>query len=188
MLQIDDKIVSIDLLTCGFCCDLSVCAGVCCVYGDSGAPLEKNEEKKLLKELPKFYDYLTPKGQKAIAELGVAVRDGDGDMVTPLVAEREECAYAYFTENGDCLCAIEKAFLERKTTYRKPVSCHLYPIRLKPLGSNIALCYDRQDMCQCARTLGEKNSTPVFRFLREPIIRKFGKGFYGQLEAAYALL
>ncbi|MDR1022442.1 MAG: DUF3109 family protein [Prevotellaceae bacterium] len=188
MLQIDDKIVSADLLTRCFCCDLNACAGVCCVYGDSGAPLEKSEEKILLQELPKFHAYLTPKGKKAIARQGVAVRDDDGELVTPLVGRSEECAYSYFSESGTCLCAIERAFLERKTTYRKPISCHLYPIRVRRIGDNLALSYDCQDICRSARSFGEKNNIPVFRFLKEPVIRKFGKGFYKQLEAAFELL
>jgi hypothetical protein len=188
MLQIDDKIISADLLTRHFCCDLNVCGGVCCVYGDSGAPLEKSEKKILQQELPKFYDYLTPKGREAIAEQGVAVYDGDGELVTPLVDNRAECAYAYFSEEGVCLCAIEKAFFEHKTPYRKPISCHLYPIRIKPLGDNLALGYDCWSVCECARSKGKENSIPVFRFLREPIIRRFGEGFYEQLEVAAALL
>lgn len=188
MLQIDDKIISADLLTCRFCCDLSVCGGACCVYGDSGAPLEKSEKKILQQELPRFYDYLTPKGREAIASQGVAVYDGDGDLVTPLVADRKECAYACFSEDGVCLCAIEKAFFERKTTYRKPISCHLYPIRIKPLGDSVALSYDCWDVCAGARSRGKEENIPVFRFLREPVIRKFGEGFYEQLEVAETLL
>ncbi|MDR0712277.1 MAG: DUF3109 family protein [Prevotellaceae bacterium] len=188
MLQIDDKIISTDLLTSAFCCDLNVCAGVCCVYGDSGAPLEQNEKKILQRELPNFYDYLNPKGRTAISNQGVAVCDDDGDLVTPLVADGEECAYAYFSEEGVCLCAIEKAFLEHKTAYRKPISCHLYPIRVRQLGDNLALNYDRQSMCQCACSKGKEENIPVFRFLKEPIIRRFGKGFYEQLEAAGKLL
>ncbi|MDR3188521.1 MAG: DUF3109 family protein [Prevotellaceae bacterium] len=188
MLQIDDKIISTDLLTSHFCCDLSVCAGVCCVYGDSGAPLEKAEQKILQQELPKFYNYLTPKGRKAIDRQGVAVHDDDGELVTPLVAERAECAYAYFSEAGVCLCAIEKAFLEHKTAYRKPISCHLYPIRVRQIGDNLALNYDHQRICQPACSKGQEESIPVFRFLKEPIIRKFGEGFYEQLEVACQLL
>ncbi|MDR3366415.1 MAG: DUF3109 family protein [Prevotellaceae bacterium] len=188
MLQIDDKIISTDLLTHHFCCDLDVCAGVCCVYGDSGAPLEKEEEKILQQELPNFREYLTPKGRKAIERQGVAVCDDDGELVTPLVADREECAYSYFSEEGVCLCAIEKAFFEHKTLYRKPISCHLYPIRLKQMGDNLALNYDRQRICKPACSKGKEDNVPVFRFLKEPIIRKFGEGFYGQLEVACKLL
>lgn len=188
MLQIDDKIISVDLLTRRFCCDLSACGGACCVYGDSGAPLEKSEKKILQQELPQFYDYLTPKGREAIADQGVAVYDGDGELVTPLVADRAECAYACFSDDGVCLCAIEKAFLERKTDFRKPISCHLYPIRVKPMGDNVALCYDRWKICECARSKGKEDNIPVFRFLREPIIRRFGEGFYEQLEVAGSLL
>ncbi len=187
MLQIDDKILSADLLTRRFCCDLEVCAGVCCVHGDSGAPLELEEKKVLQSELKNFHSYLTKKGRDAIAEQGVAVYDRDGDLVTPLVSDGEECAYSYFTEDGLCLCAIEKAFFDKKTTYRKPISCHLYPIRVKKLGDNLALNYDCWSICQCARDKGEREGIPVFRFLKEPIIRKFGKGFYEQLEEAHKL-
>jgi hypothetical protein len=182
MLQIDGKIISEELLTSYFCCDLGVCAGVCCVDGDSGAPLEKSEEEILRQELPNFYYYLAPKGRQAIAEQGVAVLDGDNDLVTPLVADGEECAYAYFSENGACLCAIEKAFFERKTAYRKPLSCHLYPIRVSLLGDNLALNYDCQWMCRGARTKGKREGMPVFQFLKGPIIRRFGEDFYRQLE------
>ncbi|MDR2814529.1 MAG: DUF3109 family protein [Prevotellaceae bacterium] len=188
MLQIDDKIISTALLTSHFCCDLDVCAGVCCVYGDSGAPLEKGEKKVLQQELPKFYDYLTPKGREAIANQGVAVYDGDGELVTPLVSDKAECAYSYFSEAGICLCAIEKAFFEHKTAYRKPISCHLYPIRVRQVGNNFALNYDRQSICSCARSKGKEDNIPVFRFLKEPIIRKFGEGFYEQLEVACKLI
>lgn len=188
MLQIDDKIISVDLLERHFCCDLEVCSGVCCVHGDSGAPLEQEEKKVLQQELENFLPYLTKKGQEAVAEQGVAVVDSDGDLVTPLVANAEECAYSYFTEEGLCLCAIEKAYLDKKTTFRKPISCHLYPIRVKKLGDNLALNYDRWSICRCARDKGEREKIPVFRFLKEPIIRKFGKGFYKQLEEAYKLL
>jgi len=188
MLQIDDKIVSEDLLRRHFCCDLDACAGVCCVHGDSGAPLEREEKKTLQKELSSFASCLSEKGRRAIAEQGVAVVDNDGDLVTPLVPGSEECAYSYFTKDGLCLCAIERAFFEGKTGYRKPLSCHLYPIRLRRLGDNVALNYDCWSICQCARDKGEREGVPVFRFLREPLTRRFGEGFYAQLEEAYRLL
>ncbi len=188
MLQIDDKIVSVDLLRRHFCCDLDVCAGICCVHGDSGAPLDPEEKKILQREFANFQPYLTKKGLAAVVEQGVAVVDSDGDLVTPLVGDSEECAYSYFTEDGLCLCAIEKAYFEKKTTYRKPISCHLYPIRVKKLGDNYALNYDRWSICQCARDKGERDQIPVFKFLKDPIIRKFGEGFYDQLEEAYKLL
>ena len=188
MLQIDDKIVSADILRKHFCCDLDVCAGVCCVHGDSGAPLEAEEKNALQQELRNFSPYLTAEGRTAVAQQGVAVVDNDGDLVTPLVNGSAECAYAYFTENGLCLCAIERAFLEGKTRFRKPVSCHLYPIRVTPLGSNLALNYDCWSICQCARDKGERENVPVFRFLKEPITRRFGNDFYAQLEEAYRVM
>lgn len=188
MLQIDDKIVSVDLLKKHFCCDLEVCAGVCCVHGDSGAPLEYEEKKILQQEMKNIHPYLTKKGREAVAEQGVAVVDSDGDLVTPLVPNSEECAYSYFAEDGLCLCTIEKAYFDKKTTFRKPISCHLYPIRVRKLGDNLALNYDSWGICQCARDKGEREKIPVYRFLKEPIIRKFGKGFYKQLDEAYKLL
>jgi hypothetical protein len=188
MLQIDDKILSLDLFTQRFVCDLDVCAGVCCVHGDSGAPLERSEVRILQEEYRNFEYAMTPEGRDAIAARGVAVHDGDGDLVTPLLGGAEECAYSYFTGNGYCLCAIEKAYFDGKTAYRKPISCHLYPIRVKKIGGNFALSYDRWQICRCARDKGEREGIPVFRFLKDSIIRKFGEGFYGQMEEACKLV
>jgi hypothetical protein len=186
MIQIEDKLLSFDLFEKHFCCDLPRCLGACCVHGESGAPLEPDEIELLKKELPLIIPYLKPSGLKAINEQGVAVNDPDGDIVTPLI-EGEECAFSI--EEGDItFCAIEKAWFEGKVTFRKPISCHLYPIRAKKYSTFTALNYDQWSICQPARELGEKEGIPVFRFLKGAITRAYGENFYNELEEAYKLI
>lgn len=184
IIELDGKLISNDILEECFTCNLEQCEGVCCVHGDSGAPLEKDEVELLKGELENILPYLKPEGVKAIREQGVSTIDYEGDTVTPLI-NGEECAYSYYSENGVCFCGIEKGYREGKVAFQKPISCHLYPIRTKPLGENIGLNYDRWSICQCAREKGKKEAIPVFRFLKEPIIRKFGEEFYLQLEEVY---
>ena len=129
MIQIGNVLVSFDVFEKKFSCDISRCKGVCCVDGDSGAPLEKGEKKKIERNYPNVKPYMKPEGIVAVEQQGFAVIDRDGDLVTPLIANRE-CAYA-IEENGICWCAIEKAWTEGKSNFRKPESCHLYPIRIK---------------------------------------------------------
>ncbi|MDR2361238.1 MAG: DUF3109 family protein [Prevotellaceae bacterium] len=181
MIQIDDKLVSAEIWRQHFTCNLTECAGICCVWGDSGAPLEIAEKNILQREYPHLTPYMTPEGIQAVTTQGVATRDADGDLVTPLIAGKE-CAYTYFDMAGACYCAIERACREGKTTFRKPISCWLYPIRLTRIGDNIALNYDRAHLCRGAREKGEQQQTPVFRFLREPLIHRFGETFYHELE------
>ncbi|MDR1886858.1 MAG: DUF3109 family protein [Prevotellaceae bacterium] len=181
MIQIDDKIVSLDLFEKHFICDLPKCLGACCVHGDSGAPLE-NEEKELIEQhMDKIKPYLTPEGLSVIEQCGAAVVDFDGELVTPLVRDREECAYSCFSSNGTCLCGIEKACRNGDIPFNKPVSCHLYPIRIKTFGDLTALNYEQWHICASARDLGNKEKMPVFMFLKEPIIRKFGEEFFNAL-------
>ena len=186
MIQIDDKLISFDVFEKHFCCNLSKCLGACCVYGESGAPLEPDEIEKLKKEIEQIKPYLKPSGLKAIEEQGVTIRDLDGDMVTPLI-NNEECAYS-IEENGITFCAIEKAWLEGKVKFRKPISCHLYPIRVKQYPTFTALNYDQWTICQPARELGEKEGIPVFRFLKGALTRAYGEKFYAEMEEAYRLL
>jgi hypothetical protein len=186
MLQIDDKLISLDLFEKHFCCDLPKCLGACCVHGQSGAPLENEEVVMLKGELAKIKPFLKPSGLKAIEEQGVWVRDLDGDMVTPLI-EGAECAFAI--EKGDItFCAIEKAWLAGKVKFRKPISCHLYPIRVKQYETFTAINYDQWSICQPARELGQNINLPVYKFLKDPIIRAFGEDFYKQMEEAAKLL
>ncbi|MDR1054292.1 MAG: DUF3109 family protein [Prevotellaceae bacterium] len=185
MLWIDNKIISLDLFEKHFICDLSKCLGVCCVHGDSGAPLEEDEKKLLKKELPAILPYLSPEGRYIIETEGVAVIDHDNELVTPLIGNRGECAYSYFSDKGICFCGIEKAYFEGKTGFCKPISCHLYPIRTKQFTELTAINYDQWSICAPAREKGLKEGVPVFRFLKEPIIRKWGEDFYLALEDAY---
>jgi len=182
MIQIGDTIVSFDVFERKFCCDLEQCKGQCCVEGDSGAPLEEGEPAEIEKNYAGIAAYMKPEGRAAVAEQGYAVTDRDGDLVTPLI-EGRECAYAIATEKG-CWCAIEKAWTEGKSAFRKPVSCHLYPIRVTRYEGFEALNYNRWEVCRCARIKGEQENMPLYRFLKEPLIRKYGEEWYEQLEYA----
>lgn len=187
MIEIDDKIVSADLLRECFACDLTQCKGICCVEGNAGAPLEADEVETLEREYAAYRPYMTPEGIEAVERQGFMVVDADGDYTTPLVNDAE-CAYSR-NENGVTLCAIEKAWLEGKTPFRKPISCHLYPIRLVHFSNgSIGLNYHRWLVCEPARRCGRKLGIRVYESLREPIIRRFGEEFYRTLEAADELL
>jgi hypothetical protein len=180
MMEIGDKVVSLDLVTEKFICDLDICRGVCCVDGESGAPLEAGEVELLEREYGKIAPYLREEGKRAISESGTWVIDLDKENVTPLI-EGKECAYAIF-ENGIARCGIEKAFEHGATSFRKPISCHIYPIRAKEYSSFTALNYDRWKVCDPARICGVKKNMPVYRFLKDSIIRKWGEDFYRKLE------
>lgn len=187
MIEIDDKIVSADLLRECFACDLGRCKGICCVEGNAGAPLEPDEAETLEHEYPAYKPYMTAKGIEAVERQGFMVIDEEGEPTTPLV-EDAECAYAY-REKDVTLCAIEKAWLEGKTAFRKPISCHLYPIRLVRFSNGTTgLNYHRWSVCEPARICGAKCGIPVYKALREPIVRRFGEEFYKALEAAEQLL
>lgn len=183
MIEIDDKIVSADLLRECFACDLSQCKGICCVEGNAGAPLEVEEVDLLEAEYENYKPYMTSEGVKAVDHQGFMVIDDEGDYTTPLVGDAA-CAYA-FEEGGITLCAIEKAWREGKTPFRKPISCHLYPIRLVNFSNgSTGLNYHNWSVCASARTCGKKLGIPVYKALKEPIIRRFGEEFYKALEAA----
>lgn len=186
MIEIDNMVVSSEILENNFCCDLASCLGTCCVYGQSGAPLEKKEIEILKKIYPLIKMYISKEGQKVIKKLGVAVIDVDNDDVTPLI-EGKECAYCIF-DNGISYCAIERAWLDKKIDFQKPISCHLYPIRVKKMKTVTALNYDRWDVCKPARILGSEKGLPVYKFLKDPIIRAYGFNFFEQLEEAAKLL
>jgi len=187
MIEIDGKIVSDDILTECFACDIARCKGECCVDGNSGAPLEMEEADILEEEYENYKPYMTPEGIESVERQGFMVVDCDGDYTTPLVDDAE-CAYSY-RENGITLCAIEKAFREGKCSFRKPISCHLYPIRLINLSNGTTgLNYHRWNVCSSACENGRKLGIPVYKSLREPIIRRFGEEFYKALECAEDLL
>ena len=183
MLQIGNTLVSLDILDNNFVCDLEKCKGECCVSGDSGAPLEEEETAELEAAWPVVKDYLQEEGRESVATYGLYLRDSDGDLVTPLINGNRECAFTIF-ENGIAKCAIEKAYLEGKISFRKPVSCHLYPIRIQKLTNYDAVNYDRWEICKAACKLGDKLKVPVYKFLKEPLIRKYGEKWYNELEFA----
>ncbi len=187
MIEIDDKIVSTDLLTDCFACDLSHCKGICCVEGNAGAPLEMEEVDLIEEEWENFRPYMTPEGIAAIEQQGFMVVDADGDYTTPLVNDAE-CAYS-FEENGITFCAIERAWREGKCNFHKPISCHLYPIRVARFSNGtIGLNYHRWSVCRSAVECGRKLGIPIYQSLKEPIIRAYGEEFYQRLEEAANLI
>lgn len=179
MLVVDHTVLSEDLFTQMFCCDLSQCGGACCVEGDAGAPLEEEEVGLLEDLLPKILPYMTEEGRSVVKKNDVFDYDAEGSLVTPLVNDRE-CAFLYY--EGTCAyCAIEKAFLEHKIRFRKPISCHLYPIRISKRGFYDVLEYHRWDICECARMCGSARHSDIFTYLKEPLIRKYGKRWYDKV-------
>lgn len=187
MIEIDDKIVSTDVLSECFACDLGKCKGICCVEGDAGAPLEIDEVDILEEEYPNYAPYMTAEGRAEVERQGFMVVDSDGDYTTPLV-DNAACAYA-FEENGVTFCAIERAYREGKCSFLKPISCHLYPIRVKQFrNGSYGLNYHRWAVCSSARECGKKLGVPVYKALREPIVRRFGEEFYRSLECAEELM
>ena len=187
MISIGETLISEDLFEKQFVCDLTACKGACCVEGDAGAPLDAQEVAILQREYPKIKDYLRPEGIKAIEEQGTHVIDElDGEPVTPLVNDAE-CAYVVFDEKGTTLCGIEKAWKEGKTDFRKPVSCHLYPVRVQKYSSFEAVNYHKWQICSAACSLGEELKVPVYRFTKDALIRKYGSEWYQDLERAAEL-
>jgi len=182
MLRIGNQIISDDIINKRFSCDLKNCRGICCVRGDSGAPLEEDEIPIIEKYFPLIRTYLRREGLDAIENLGKYYTDPDGDIVTTLI-EGKECAYSY-VEEGITRCAIEKAWFEKKITFRKPLSCHLYPIRVNKFNDYETLNYDQWEICNSGRMLGEQINMPVYKFLKEPLIRKYGENWYKKLLSA----
>jgi hypothetical protein len=187
MIQIDNALLSEDLFSERFVCDLGACKGACCVEGDSGAPLEV-EEVDILEEI--FEDvkpYMRQEGIDRVNEVGVFTVDTDGEYVTPLI-NGKECAFVSFDSNGTAKCSIEQAYRDGKTDFQKPISCHLYPIRITQLKDLEALNYHYWPICDPARVCGGKLEVKVFKFLKEPIVRKFGQPFFDKLIEADHLL
>jgi len=182
MIQIDDILISDELKEIKFACNLSACKGNCCVLGDAGAPLDEEEISILEDYIDDIKPYMSEAGKEVIELTGVFDYDADAEYVTPLV-NGEECAFVY-VEKGLNLCAIEKAWLEGKIKYRKPISCHLYPIRLSKVGEFTAINYNKWSICAPALLNGNNKGLPLYKYLEEPIIRKFGSEFYEKFTAA----
>ena len=183
MFQLNKTIVWEEILEKEFVCNLSACKGACCVDGDAGAPLEESETKILKDIYSKVKPFLRPEGIKAIEEQGHFVHDkSSGAMKAPLI-DNEACAYVTY-ENGIALCGIEKAHSAGKIDFQKPLSCHLYPIRITKYNDFDAVNYELWDICDPACKLGQSLQVPLYKFLKDPLIRKYGEEFYQTLEAA----
>ncbi|MGC9373935.1 MAG: DUF3109 family protein [Bacteroidales bacterium] len=183
MIQIGNCIVSTELLDEKFVCDLEKCKGHCCVEGESGAPLEPGEEKLIEENFKGFKTFLRPASIEAIEKNGFSVMDKDNELVTPLL-NGKECVYAIF-ENGIAKCGIEKAFFAGKSKFRKPISCHLYPVRIKKLFDDVdGLNYHFWNVCDPARDLGQKKNVFAYEFLKDALVRKYGQDWYNELKEA----
>ena len=179
MIIVEDKIVSDDIVNVRFLCDLHACRGDCCVEGDEGAPLEAEEIGIIEDALDEIKPYMRGEGIAVVEKMGIFEYGMDGDYVTPLVNNRE-CAFVYF-ENGIAFCAIEKAYREGKIDFIKPVSCHLYPIRITKYKDFDAVNYHQWPICSPALKHGEEKGTPVYVSLKEALIRKYGQPWYNKL-------
>ena len=179
MIQVEDKIISLDVFEKQFVCDLNACKGACCVEGDSGAPLLDEEAEILDRIYEKLKPYMTQEGILEVENKGVAIYDSDGDLTTPLVNNRE-CVFAV-QENGITKCSIETAFIDKKVDFIKPISCHLFPIRIKQYRDFDAVNYEEIKICKPACECGNQLEIPVYVFLKDPLIRKYGKKWYEKL-------
>jgi len=187
MIQIANTLLSDDILEAQFISDLCKCKGQCCVDGESGAPLTREEHDQIEEILPDIWDDLSPKAQELISKQGISYTDTDGELVTSIV-NGEECVFTYFDENGICKCAIDTAYREGRITVQKPISCHLYPIRLTEYADYTAVNYHQWSVCRPAVKLGRKEGVPLYRFLREPLIRRFGEEWYREVCEVATLL
>lgn len=181
MLQIQDTLVSLDLIERYFECDLDSCLGECCIEGDAGAPLTPDEDRRLKEMMPEILPLLSPAARRAIEEDGASYTDPDGDLVTQII-EGKNCVYTCFDKNGKCLCALEKARREGRPHFFKPISCSLYPVRLKEYDGFTAVNYHRWKICKAAEVSGRAKGLRAYQFLKEPLIRRFGKEWYDELE------
>lgn len=182
MIKVGEVLVSDDIKEKEFVCNLEKCKGACCVEGDYGAPLE-DDELEILKEIyPQVKPYLTQEGIKAIEEQGTHVLDDDGDFSTPTIGGKE-CAYSLYDEKGILKCGIEQAYYDKKISWKKPISCHLYPIRITKKKNFEAVNYHKWDICSPACTFGKELGVPIYKFLKDPLIRKYGQTWYDELVA-----
>ena len=187
MIAIGKTLISEEVIEKQFVCDLNACKGACCVKGDYGAPLEDEELPMLDAVYEKVKPYMRKEGIAAVEKQGKYLRYEEKEWVTPLVKEKE-CAYVYF-EDTIAKCAIEKAYYDGKVDWKKPISCHLYPIRLtKQKNGYEAINYDRWNICNPACKLGKSLQVPVFKFLKESLIRRYGEDWYIELELAAHLI
>lgn len=181
MLQIQNTLVSLDLIEQFFCCDLDACHGECCIEGDAGAPLLESELQPIRDALPEVWEYLTPAARRTINEEGISYYDEDGDLVTQIVGGRD-CVFTTYAPGGVCLCALEKAYREGKVPQCKPSSCHLYPVRLKEYAGFTAVNFHHWKICRPAVAMGRAKRIRAWQFLKEPLTRRFGAEWYAELD------
>lgn len=181
MFQIGKTLVSEEIIKKDFVCNLSACKGACCIDGEAGAPVEP-EERAILEEIyPKVKPYLRKDGIAAIEEQGVYITRENGEIETPLIGGAD-CAYVTFDNKGTALCGIEEAYNQGDIDWKKPVSCHLYPVRTQEYSSFSAVNYHRWEICDDACSLGAELQVPVYKFVKEALIRKYGEDWYEELE------
>lgn len=181
MFQIGKTIVSEDIIQKDFLCNLSACKGACCIDGEAGAPLDKDETKIMERIYPKVKPFLRKEGIKAIEEQGPFITTELGDFETPLIGGAD-CAYVFFDKKGTALCAIEEAYNQGEISWKKPVSCHLYPVRVREYTEFSGVNYEKWDICDDACALGKELQVPIYKFVKEALIRKFGTDWYAELE------
>jgi hypothetical protein len=181
VIQIGNAIISDDIAEKFFVCDLSKCKGACCIEGDAGAPLSEEEATILAEIYPHVKPFLSKKGIAEIEKQGTSLVDEDGDITTPTIGNRE-CVYAIY-EKGTLKCGIEKAWQEGAVKFQKPISCHLYPIRIGQYDNFEALNYERWHICNPACKHGEALQVPLYKFLKDPLVRKYGAAWYDELVA-----
>lgn len=186
MLQIQNTIVTLDLAEEFFCCDLEKCLGACCIEGDAGAPVTIDEVAKIEEALPVVEPEMLPRAVEEVRQNGVAYVDQEGDLVTTILDGRN-CAFTCYAPGGICLCALEKAFREGKTGFKKPASCSLYPLRLTTYPTFTAVNYHRWKICRDAVANGRKKGIRLYQFLRGPLTERFGKEWYDELAQACEL-
>ena len=180
ILEIDNILVSSDIITEQFCCDLDKCKGICCVEGDAGAPVTLDEIAGIEDSLDTVWNDMSASAQAVVDRQGVAYTDCEGDLVTSIVGGKD-CVFTGY-EGDCCLCALERAYRQGKTSFIKPISCALYPIRVKTFPNNVvALNYNRWDVCRDAVAKGRELGLPVYKFLEGPLVRRFGKEWYDEL-------
>ncbi len=180
MFQLGKTIVSEDLLEKEFVCNLTACKGACCIDGDAGAPLSLEETQILESIYPKVKSFLRKEGIAAIEAQGTWIKGVDGDLETPLI-DGKDCAYVMF-DGKTALCGIEQAYNQGIIDWKKPISCHLYPVRVKDFTEFTAVNYDKWDICDPACSLGQELEVPVYKFVKEALVRKFGEDWYAELE------
>lgn len=181
MFQLGKAIVSEDIIEKDFVCNLNACKGACCVDGDAGAPITEAETQILDKIYPRVKPFLRKEGIDAIERQGTYVKRENGELETPLIDEAD-CAYVIFDENKTALCGIEEAYNQGEVDWKKPLSCHLYPVRIKEYTDFSALNYHKWHICDDACALGKELQVPIYKFVKEALIRKFGEAWYAELE------